>query len=183
MPELGILSFLPSWPSKQTQISILLSFFCQPDQVCVLPTVQRSGSHQSQILWQKIWYFIHIFGFQTIQSNLQQRSPWPPDGPVCCREGPHHPLCLVRYCNPTTINLFTLTSKALNTYLTSPLESETRVWNGAVIGVAILVGVLDALVNGSDASKRPEVRPVLCQIICFYINVHLEIRLEYPSSS
>ena len=67
--------------------------------------------------------------------------------------------------------------------MTPPLESETRVWNGAVVGVAILVGVLDALVNGSDASKRPEIGPVLCPIICFYINVYLEIRLEYPSSS
>ena len=44
--------------------------------------------------------------------------------------------------------------------MTPPSESETRVWNGAVVRVAILVGVLDALVNGSDASKRPEVRPV-----------------------
>ena len=96
------LFFLHSWPSNETQISLLL-FFCQPDQAYVLPTVQRSGSHQSQTLWQKYDIF-GLFGFQTIQCNLQQRSPWPPDGLVCCREGPHHPSCQVRYCNPTNIN-------------------------------------------------------------------------------
>ena len=52
--------------------------------------------------------------------------------------------------------------------MTPPLESETRVWNGAVVGVAILVGVLDALVNGSDASKSPEVRPVYSSVNAMY---------------
>ena len=60
-------------------------------------------------------------------------------------------------------------SYARNTYLTAPLESETRVWNGAVVGVAILVGVLDALVNGSNASKRPEIGPVLCKVVSNYM--------------
>ena len=162
MPGHRLFLFLFTFLTKQANPNFhSFVFFCQPDQACVLPTVQRSGSHRSRILWQRIWYFLAWFGFQTIQSNLQQRSPWPPDGLVYCREGPHRPLCQVRCCNPTTINLLSLKSlNAWNTYLTPPSESETRVWNGAVVRVAILVGVLDALVNGSDASKRPEVRPV-----------------------
>ena len=110
IPGHGTVSFFTSLTKLANTNFHHFFFFCQPDQACELPTVQRSGSHQSQILWQRIWYLIDWLELQTIQSNLQQRSPWPPDGLVCCREGPHRPLCQVRCCNPTIINLFTLKS-------------------------------------------------------------------------